>query len=284
MIYEIKNENLHVKVNSLGAELINCTGNDGYEYIHQPSKEWVGQAKNMFPTIAQTKDNFILVKGEKYKAQQHGFAKDMEFALVSKSENELCFVLESNDETKEFLPYDFKLYISFKLLENDLTQTYKIENCTEDAMYFSIGSHTGFYAPQGSYFDFGTNGVLTEIKRKDMMFLTGKSEKYVIKDGVLPILKDTYNHGADILTGFNDKKIALKNNDGKHTVIVDFTQFSYLGLWAPENSQIAVSIMPWCGLPDAQDTTHDFEEKQGNVRLSAKETYSVKQVLSFIKN
>ncbi len=283
MIYEIKNDKLTVKVNSLGAELINCTGNDGYEYIHQPCEKWAGQAKNLFPSIGQTKDNFIYVNGEKFKAQQHGFIKDMEFELVKSSENTLEFMLESSSATKEFLPYDFKFFINFELSGENLTQTYKLENLNKSDMYFAIGSHTGFYAPEGSYFDFGTNGVLTEIKRKDMMFLTGESARYVIKNGELAILKETYNHGADILTGFNSKKIALKNYSDSHCVVVDFTEFSYLGLWAPANSQIAVSIMPWCGLPDAEDTTHNFEEKQGNVRLSANETFAVKQIISFLK-
>ncbi len=283
MIYKLKNNNLTLKVNTLGAELINCTGNDGYEYIHQPIPLWVGQAKNMFPTIARTKDEYTFINGEKYKTQHHGFAKEMEFELHKQTKTMLEFVLCSNSETKAFLPYDFKLFISFELNDNFVTQNYKVENLSQGAMYFAVGSHTGFYAPEGSYLDFYTNSILTEIKRKDMMYLTGKCDKYIVKDSVLPLLADTYNNGANILTGFNCKKISLKNYNDTHGVVVDFTEFSYLGLWAPENSQIAISIMPWCGLPDAENTTRNFEEKQGNVRLAQGEIFNVKQTFEFLK-
>ncbi len=281
MIYELKNDKLSMKVDTLGAELISCTDKSGYEYIHQKSELWAGQAKNLFPSIGQTKDNFIMVEGKKYKAKQHGFAMDMEFSLLEQSENSLLFVLKSNEETKAFFPYDFNFYISFVLKENSIIQSFKVENLKETPMYFAIGSHTGFYAPKGSYLDFGTNSILTEIKRKDMMYLTGQCDRFIVKEGILPLLSDTYNHGADILTGFNQKKISLKNYEDSHSVTVDFTEFSYLGIWAPANSQIAISIMPWCGLPDAENTTHNFEEKQGNVRLEGGKSFEVKQVLTF---
>ncbi len=281
MIYEIKSEKLTVKVNSLGAELINCTGGDGHEYIHQPSKEWVGQAKNLFPSIGQTKDNFILVDGERYKAQFAGFAKDTEFDLFEQGGNYVKFVMRSSNKTKEFLPYDFNFYICFELNGDTLTQTFKVENLWNKQMYFAIGTHPGFSAPKGSYLDFGTNCSLTEIKRKDMMYLTGKSDRYVLENGKLPLLPNSYNHGADILTGFNCKKVTLKNETDTHTVTIDFSQFAYLGMWGPANSQVAISIMPWCGLPDADNTSHNFEEKQGNIRLPKGESFTVKLFMSF---
>ena len=282
MIYELTNKDLTIQINSLGAELISCKNKEGFEFIHQPHECWVGQAKNLFPSIGQTMDNYILVDGKKYKAKQHGFAKDMEFQLVASDETFLSFMLEANEETKQYLPYEFRLYIEFFLNGNELKQNYKVVNCENSVIYFAVGSHTGFTTDENSYLDMGTNGSLTEIERKDMMFLTGKCENYLVKNGEILLTKESYNDGADILTGFNEKVITLRNKKSERAVSVDFTGFQYMALWAPSNSDIAISIMPWCGLPDAQDRTGNFEEKQGNVRLEKNGEFAVYQIIKFM--
>ena len=281
MIYEIKNEKLTAKINTLGAELISCVGIDGHEYIYQTSPIWLGQAKNLFPNVGQIKDNFVKIGGEEYPLHQHGFAKDMEFALKEKKEKYISFVLKSDKKTKKYLPYDFELYINFELNEEILTQTYKVVNLDQKQIYFGIGSHTGFIAAKGSYLDFHSNCNLMEIERKDMMYLTGKCSKYNIDNAVMALGENTYNNGANILTGFSEKKITLRTINDPHFVTVDFTDFSYLGLWAPANSQIAISIMPWCALPDEEITNHNFEEKTGNIVLKKDETFTVKQNIQF---
>ncbi len=283
MIYELKNEYLNVKINSLGAELISCQSKDGYEYIYQTTPLWLGQSKNLFPNIGTITDEYIFVKGEKYPAYQHGFAKDMELIACKKSENEIEFVLESNAETKKFLPYDFKYYVTFRLEEKTISQTFRVENTGAEEMYFGLGTHTGYIAEEGSYIDFENNSSLLKIERINMQYLTGKYDAYQVPNCILPLEMDTYNHGADILAGFNKNAVVLKNKHNSRTVRVDFTGFQYLGLWAPAESQIAVSIMPWCGLPEMKDTNHNFEEKVGNVRLEAQKTFDVTLEMTFDK-
>lgn len=281
MIYSISNGILTIKVKSMGAELVSCQDKSGYEYIYQTTPLWLGQAINMFPNVAMIKDNYITVKGKKYPAGQHGFIKGIDFALARKGDNILSFVLKSGQATKKYLPYDFKLYINFQLNKNSLIQTFKVVNMDDEEMYFGLGTHTGYIALDGSYLDYSNNVSLMEIERKDMMYLTGRCKRYYLKDGKMILKSDTFNHGADILTGFNKKVVTLKNVNHSHAVKIDFTDFEYLGVWAPKDSQIVISIMPWCALPDEENTTHAFEEKMGNVRLNGNDTFVAKLKLTF---
>ncbi len=283
MIYNLNNEFLDVQINSLGAELISCKSKDGYEYIYQTTPLWLGQSKNLFPNIGTIADEYILVKGVKYPAYQHGFAKDMELSASKKSESEIEFVLESNKATKKFLPYDFKYFVNFKLEDKTIIQTFRVENIGEEEMYFGLGTHTGYIAKEGSYIDFENNSSLLKIERINMQYLTGKYDVYKVPNAILPLEKDTYNHGADILAGFNKNAVILKNKHNSRSVRVDFTGFQYLGMWAPAESQIAVSIMPWCGLPEMKDTNHNFEDKVGNVRLEAGKIFDVTLNMTFEK-
>lgn len=284
MVYKLKNEFLDVQINSLGAELVGCKNKDGYEYIYQPTPLWPGQSKNLFPNIGTIADEYIIVKGEKYPANQHGFIKDMQFNACQMAENHIQFVLESSEATMKYLPYDFKCYIEYKLIGETLFQTFKVENLMDEEMYFGIGTHTGYIAQEGSYIDFENNGLLLLIERINMQYLTGKYQSYTVENGILPLETDTYNHGADILAGFNKNAVVLKNKNHPYYSRVDFTGFQYLGLWAPVKSQIAVSIMPWCGLPEMGGTNHVFEEKVGNVRLGGGKTFDVTLAMTFGKS
>ena len=78
---------------------------------------------------------------------QHGFARDMEFALLRQTEDTLVFILKSTDETREKYPFDFELELGYRLEENHVILSWKVTNCNEKEMHFSIGGHPEFLCP-----------------------------------------------------------------------------------------------------------------------------------------
>ena len=75
------------------------------------------------------------------------FARDMEFELVSQTEDKLFFVLQSDEHTLEKYPFPFKLIIGYQLIDSSVKVSWKVENTGKEPMYFSIGAHPAFLCP-----------------------------------------------------------------------------------------------------------------------------------------
>lgn len=281
MIYQIENEKLTARINDLGAELISVQNKEGKEYIFQPSPLWQGQAKNLFPNVGIAKDDYTIIRGKKYPMFQHGFVKDRVFKLMSKNQSEVVFTLEDDKDTRQYLPYCFRLEIAFRLEENKVVQTYQVTNTDKEKIYFGIACHTGFKTSSDSYIDFGINDEIIEVCREDMKYLTGEERVYSIEKGIVPVDEAHFRDGAHILRGFKQKRLKLENPSLHSTVEIDFRDFNYITLWSTPDAKTVLCMMPWCALPDTKDTDHIFENKKGNISLEPGEIFKAIQYFTF---
>ncbi len=281
MIYELKNDSLTAKINTLGAELVSLVKQGTGEFIYQPTDLWIGQAKNQFPNVAVAKDDYALMKGEKYPINQHGFLKLMELDAHPISETEMEFSLTSNAETKVWYPYDFVFKIHFQLEGDQLIQTYRVENHDADTMYFGVSCHTGYHTAADSYISFGDNANIIEMLRPNSYLMSGEETPFTLADVCMPVNAESLGQGARILRNFSEKRVRLVNPSLGTAVEFEFTDFPYLTLWSTEDASEFVCMMPWHALPDYQDTNHVFEEKKGNIALPAGEAFTVTQKFTF---
>lgn len=284
MICTIKNSYLTANINTLGAELVSVKNPEGKEYIFQPAPIWPGQAKNLFPNVAFAKDDYAIIRGVKYPMNQHGFAKDTEFEVNQVSESEIEFTMASSENTRKYVPYEFTLTIAFSLEENTVKQRYKVHNLDGEEMYFGIACHTGFASTLESYVDFGCNDDLIELCRKHLSFITGDEIPYPTEDGKLPVVPRTFGNVGHVLRNFKEKKLTLVNPELKSSVEIKFDDFQYITLWSTEPADTVLCMMPWCALPDSVDSDHIFENKKGNVKLEARETFVADQYFTFTDN
>ena len=106
-VYELKNDVISISMDSHGAELKSLKKLDtGKEYMWcGDAKYWGRTSPVLFPFVGGLKDKEYRTKGKAYPMNQHGFARDMEFELFSQSENEIWFILKSNEETLAKYPY-----------------------------------------------------------------------------------------------------------------------------------------------------------------------------------
>lgn len=58
---------------------------------------------------------------------------------------EVKFLLTSTDEMKEVYPFDFELYISYRLKKNVIEVEWEIKNQSEETIYFTIGGHPAIH-------------------------------------------------------------------------------------------------------------------------------------------
>lgn len=280
MIYAIRNAYFDIKINDLGAELVSVQDKKRKEFIFQPSPLWIGHAKNLFPNIGLQKDDSTQIRGVKYPMLQHGFAKDCIFKASHLEGDSIEFTLESSTFTEKFVPYKFTFTIKFCLDNKTLIQTYKIVNLDCNEMYFGIGCHTGFASDKESYVRFPCDTV-TELCRKDMKYMTGETKKRLLYDKCLYVTPENFHDGAHIFKDFSKKEVTLVNPINRSSIDFNFHDFNYMTLWSTPDAQTVLCMMPWCGLPDSDDSDGQFEHKKGNVCLGAKNTFTANQLFTF---
>ena len=133
---------LKIQTKSLGAELTSIQY-DGKEILFQGAKVldnngniyWGRQAPILFPIVGQLKNSQTQIEDKTYEMSQHGFARDMDFEEISKTENEHHYMLKYNEETLKKYPYKFELHVIYKIVENALQVTYEVKNIDNKKIY-----------------------------------------------------------------------------------------------------------------------------------------------------
>ena len=105
---------------------------------------WKRHSPVLFPNVGKTYQNTVRIDGLQYPTSQHGFARDNTFTCIKSTEDTASFLLHSSEETKEVYPFDFELYITYRLERKTLHVQWKVKNPSDEPMYFTIGGHPAF--------------------------------------------------------------------------------------------------------------------------------------------
>ena len=138
MLYTIENEKIKLTVADHGAEIKSLIRKaDGRELMWQAdSAFWARTSPVLFPLVGNYYGKKSIYAGKTYEMGQHGFARDMDFTLVSQSADELVFTLKDNEETKEKYPFSFILTLSYKITDGTVNVGWQVENPNDSKMYF----------------------------------------------------------------------------------------------------------------------------------------------------
>lgn len=283
MDIKLENDLLEVTINSFGAELSSITGKEtGTQYLWDADEKfWKRSAPVLFPFVGSLKDKKYTVDGKDYPMGQHGFARDMEFSVVSETNDEAWFELRSNDDTLAKFPFEFVLKIGYKLDGNDIKVTWHVENPGDKELLFSIGGHPAFMCPvtengkQSDYYlKFDADKALTYgllsgdglLDRDD--YLLG-----VDINGYCAIDEHMFDKDALIIEHFQASKVSLCTPDKKPYLTVSFDA-PLFGLWSPAGKGAPfVCIEPWYGRCDRADFGGELKDREyGNV-LAVGETF-----------
>ena len=99
MNHTIKNDTYTLTVSEHGAEIKSLI-KDGSELMWQADPRFWGRTSPvLFPLVGNYWNKTTSFEGREYNLSQHGFARDMDFALVKETENELLFELNDTEET-----------------------------------------------------------------------------------------------------------------------------------------------------------------------------------------
>ena len=148
----LKNTALTLNISLHGAELTSIRDSFGREFLWQADPAfWKRHSPVLFPIVGSLWDKHFRVNGREYEMGQHGFARDMDFRLVSEREDEMWFELKSSSETLAKYPYKFTLRIGYRLEANKIHVMWEVSGDDSQTMWFQIGAHPAFYLPRFVY-------------------------------------------------------------------------------------------------------------------------------------
>jgi galactose mutarotase-like enzyme len=245
------------KVAIENGELISLTFNE-VEYIHQKgSKGWRKSDDEMFPVIGPTVKNNFIVHTKKGDAilDQHGLLREMDYQLISASENKAVYqkkyiantsILnskypEKSTEEKLFWPFDFTFQKVFSLENKLLKIIFIIES--EKEMPFMLGYHPAFLLSD--------NGNET---------LVSGNENYT--------LSDVYKAGSNAFPVLNTDQIILKNTN-KNNVEISTEGFNNFMLWTEVDNMLCIEpITHYTSYSDQKYSEKDMFLSKGKNEFS----------------
>ena len=281
--FQIRNESLTLEIDDHGAEMKSLIDNcSGQEYLWCGDAAYWGRTSPvLFPLVGNYREKQSCFDGKWYSLSQHGFARDMDFELVSEKGDEIWFALEDSPETLEKYPFGFRLELGYRLQGRAVEVLWKVTNKNDREMYFSIGGHPAFNCPlregekQTDYrIGFDTCEPLTASVLDENGTVSERTKVLELTDGMLQITDSLFDEDALIVEHDQAHKVALYTPEGKKYLEVKF-EAPLFGIWSPAGKHAPfVCIEPWYGRSDRADFGQKLEEREwGNV-LKAGEVFT----------
>ncbi len=291
MLYTIKNDYLDVQISDNGAEIksIKYLGKD---YLHNSDpKFWGRSAPLLWPNIGTIKNGTASINGINYPMKKHGFLRDTLCSLESIENNKIVFKVESSIDTLKLYPYEFKILISYELIEKSIHSNLEFFNYSLNKMPFNLGLHPAFKVPLNENESFEDYKVIFDIPGSyniPTVNLTDGTIDYTntirtfnnLKE--LPLNYSDYDFDALVFENILSHQITLTNKDESCGVVFNFEDFPMLGIWTPNHIKSPfICLEPWIGCADAPQSNGDFETKRDLIYVEPNCSKTIKYSLKF---
>jgi len=309
-IYELKGELLSIKVEGKGAELQSLTDNvTGEEYMWNANPEfWPRTSPVLFPFVGRLKEQKYTYRGQEYAPPAHGFARDMEFELLERTDNSVRFGIQDTENTRSVYPFAFSFEITYCLKGKELQVSFTVKNEDEKEMYFSLGAHPGFVCPRSNH--------AKEEKRADcfIQFKKKTDEKATIGEAVFVDAEMLLSRGVDMNTGlvtdnytrydlengclkisddlFEQDALVLEDNQVQHVALLDSKKQAYVtltmdapiyGIWSSVRQGAPfICIEPWLGRCDALGFNGNLEDREHQNRVQPGEKFETSYTVTIV--
>jgi galactose mutarotase-like enzyme len=282
-MFIIENDVLKISFAAKGAELQSILHKkNGLEYLWDANPAaWAKHSPVLFPIVGTLKNNTYFFKEKSYTLSRHGFARDMEFNVQEQTQASIVFFIESNETTKAVYPFEFRFYLRYEIVHDELIATYGVMNNDDDEIYFSVGAHPAFKLPlfEGTAY----NDYYLEFNKSETAGRWPISKEGLIENqpitllqdtNILPLSKELFAKDALVLKGLSSDLVTLKSDKVSNGIEFSFVGFPYLGLWAAPGADF-LCIEPWCGIADSVDADQQLVNKEGIIRLSKNQLFEV---------
>ena len=275
-IYELRNDTVAIGLESLGAELKSLKRLDtGTEYMWRADPAfWDRTSPILFPFVGSVNGKEYRAKGRTYAMNQHGFARDMEFGLLSQSEDEIWFELRDNEETRKMYPYAFLLRLGYRLLSDGVEVKWQVKNPGTEGFAFSIGGHPGFNCPlEGDifqktdcYLKFENIERFESTRVGDGLVIDEKGTYELEQGGYLAVTEHLFDCDTLVLEDYQTNAVSICRPDKSPYVTVTMENVPVWGIWTRSPKAPFICIEPWYGRCDRTGFSGDLTEREwGNM-------------------
>jgi galactose mutarotase-like enzyme len=278
----LENDFIKIQLEPVGAELKSV-------YYKQVEKEilydgkspfWNRSAPVLFPIVGRLKENKYKLEGKFYDLSQHGFARNEVFDVIEQGENFVVFSLKSSTRSLEIFPFDFELQITYKIDNEKVATRYTVINSGVKDLKFSIGAHPGFVCPMGENENFDDYYLEFEEQEKlerhllncETGLFTGETELLEEHSSTLNLEYTPFLKDAIVFKNLKSTWIKLKSKKSSYCLTFTFENFPFFGIWTKENAPF-ICLEPWCGLADSENSSQEYDQKEGINYISAGEKF-----------
>ncbi len=212
---------------------------EGREILYFDEKRFIDKTKSirggipiLFP-ICGNLDIPNSLFGKNYRPfMQHGFARDLQWQhYLNKKKNSLFLILQGNEKTKTFYPFNFELKIEVSLKINCLKFIINIENKTNIEMPINFGLHPYFNISDFKNLNFIDNPLNCQDQKNNCLRNTFDELKNI-------------NNGIDLLM-YTSGRISFRDNFFKRQVTLLHPSPFDLGVIWSDPPRKMVCLEPW---------------------------------------
>ena len=276
-VITLSNSQISVAIKTLGAELCSIKNKLNREFMWEGNPNfWGKHSPVLFPIVGTLKNNTFYHNDTKYTLTRHGFARDMEFELIEKTEDSATFSIQSNSATLLNYPFEFELQIQYTLINTTVEIDYKVVNKDNSEIPFSIGAHPAFALPS-SFEDYSLDFEKVEPLKYTLLendLVSQQTEKIHTNTNRVPLTYELFKRDALIFKKLQSNSLTIIEED-KPILKVHFQDFPSLGIWTKVGAPF-ICIEPWFGYSDTTESNGDLFEKEGVIVLEANATFQAK--------
>ena len=276
-VITLSNSQISVAIKTLGAELCSIKNKLNREFMWEGNPNfWGKHSPVLFPIVGTLKNNTFYHNDTKYTLTRHGFARDMDFELIEKTEDSATFSIQSNSETLINYPFEFELQIQYTLINTTVEIDYKVVNKDNSEIPFSIGAHPAFALPS-SFEDYSLNFEKVEPLEYTLLendLVSQQTEKIHTDSNKVPLTYELFKRDALIFKKLQSNSITIIKKE-KPILKVHFQDFPSLGIWTKVGAPF-ICIEPWFGYSDTTESNGNLFEKEGVIVLEANANFQAK--------
>ena len=290
----LQNEHLQISVKEHGAELSSIVNlHSGEEMLWQGDPAyWKRRSPVLFPIVGSVWNNHYRYDGKSYEMSQHGFARDMDFTLIEKTDTSILYELRASEDTKQRYPGNFVLQIGYELQGNAVKVIWNVFNAGEKDMHFQIGAHPAFNY-KGYNPDADVQGYFSLLPIDRRYRLSTITEKGCVGNDITEVRYDEYCIIPITRNTFDRDALILEDSQTSNVTLLDAERVPYLrlvfdapvvGLWSPAKNAYApfVCIEPWYGRCDRVGYEGEFADKDWTLHLKPNESFKTSYLIEIL--
>lgn len=269
---EISSDSLSALISPNGAEMVALRDGLGREMLWDGDPTyWSGRAPLLFPMVGRAAQDKNRFGGVDYPMPQHGFARRSLFEVHERTNLHCVLLLRSDDVIRRQYPFDFALFVTYRVEGATLSITARVVNEDEKPLPVSFGFHPAFRWPLPSGGARDEYRIIfeepeTEPVRRLVDGYLGPDAHTLALEGRSLVLRDSlFETGAIIFDKPRSRR--LQYGAERLAIEVRFPDMPHLALWTKPGAGF-ICIEPWQGYASLEGYAAEFARRPGVVSIA----------------